>query len=260
MLTEGALAVLVIMACVAGLGAAAWSAEGTYANWSNLNGQLSAQLAAVVEGGAAFLGALGINLAYGRAFIAVAIVAFALTTLDSATRLLRYNVEEIFRSIGLSWLANRYVASLVAVTGIGFFALLRIVDPVTGVPRAAGFLLWQMFGTTNQLLAGLTLLTVSLFLFKLARPVWYTLVPMFAMLSISLLAMVMNLRTLLEAEGPRNWPLIVVNSVVLAMTAWMIVEAILSFARGRGGLDLEHVEKSDVRDEQDGVTASTHLT
>lgn len=259
MLTEGALAVLVIMACVAGLGAAAWTAEGTYANWSNLSGKLSAQLAAVVEGGATFLGALGINPDYGRAFIAVAIVAFALTTLDSATRLLRYNVEEIFRSIGLSWLANRYVASLVAVTGIGFFALMRIADPVTGVPRTAGLLLWTMFGTTNQLLAGLTLLTVSLFLFKLARPVWYTLIPMFAMFSISLLAMMMNLRTLLIAEGPRNWPLIVVNSVVLGMTAWMIVEAILSFSRGRGGLNLEDVEESEVHHPEDEVTASKHL-
>ena len=258
MLTEGALAILVIMACVAGLGHGAWSAGGTYTSWTNLDGRLSTQLAAVVEGGGRFLGALGINTGYAQAFIAVAIVAFALTTLDSATRLLRYNVEEIFKSVGLGVLANRYVASLIAVAGIGFFAMLRVYDVPTGVYKPAGLLLWQMFGTTNQLLAGLTLLTVSLFLFKLARPVWYTLVPMFAMLGISLYTMLLHLSELLGAEV-RNWPLIVVNGVVMAMTAWMVVEAVVSFARGREGLDFGEPELPVDEHELDEIVTATHL-
>jgi carbon starvation protein len=231
MLTEGALAVLVIMACVAGLGSSAWTASGTYTQWGNLQGKLSAQLAAVVRGGGHFLDALGIDPAYGQAFLAVAIVAFALTTLDSATRLLRYNVEEILRSIGLGKIANRYTGSLAAVVGIGFFAMLRVYDAETGVYKPAGIVLWQMFGTTNQLLAGLTLLTVSIFLFKLRRPVWYTLAPMFAMLGISLVAMVVNLRDFLAAER-LNWPLIIVSIAVMTMTIWLLVEAVLSFLRG----------------------------
>lgn len=258
MLTEGALAVLVIMACVAGLGASAWNSGGTYTAWANLDGRLSTQLAAVVEGGGRFLGAIGIQPGYGEAFIAVAIVAFALTTLDSATRLLRYNVEEIFKSVGLGAIANRYVASLTAVIGIGFFALLRVYDAAAGVYKPAGLLLWQMFGTTNQLLAGLTLLCVSLFLFKLSRPVWYTVLPMFAMLGISMLAMLLNLSQLWSAEV-RNWPLIVVNVVVLAMTGWMIVEAAVSFARGRGGLNLPEDEPPDANEELEEAIATSHM-
>ncbi|MDA1043623.1 MAG: carbon starvation protein A [Verrucomicrobia bacterium] len=232
MLTEGALAVLVIMACVAGLGQSHWGSAGIYAHWSNLSGKLGAQLAAVVQGSGTFLSAIGISPKYGEAFIAVAIVAFALTTLDSATRLLRYNVEEIFRCVGLARFANRYTGSLIAIIAIGFFACLRI----NGKP--AGITLWTLFGTTNQLLAGLTLLAVSLFLFKLRRPIIYTLLPMFGMLGISLYAMVTNLIEFLHHEI-RNWSLISVSIVILIMTVWMLIEAVISFSRGRGGIGLK---------------------
>ncbi|MFT5239318.1 MAG: carbon starvation protein [Candidatus Promineifilaceae bacterium] len=231
MLTEGALAILVIMACTAGLGEASWSAGGTYVHWSNLSGKLGAQLAAVVQGGGTFLGALGIDRHYGEAFIAVAIVAFALTTLDSATRLLRYNVEEIFNCIGLKRFANRYVGSLIAIIAIAFFALLRI----DGKP--AGITLWQLFGTTNQLLAGLTLLAVSLFLYKLKRPIWFTLIPMFGMLGISIYAMIINLISFLGVEQ-KNWPLICISFILLLMTIWMLLEGALSFKRGRDNIGL----------------------
>jgi carbon starvation protein len=185
-------------------------------------------------------------------FLAVTVVAFALTTLDSATRLLRFNVEEIFRSVGLNRIANRYVASLIAVAGIGAFGLLP-----------AGKTMWIMFGTTNQLLAGLTLLTVSLFLFKLGRPVLYTLIPMVAMLTMTIWAM---LWSLLNFWNTRPMPvlLIVVSVIVLVMTLWLMVEAALSFARGRGGLNLDAPPGSPdgpepVHEEEDEVAAHTHL-
>jgi carbon starvation protein len=251
MLTEGALAILVIMACVAGLGAAAWGDSGPYADWKSAGG-LATPLSAVVRGGANFLNVLGLPVKYGMTFLAVTVVAFALTTLDSATRLLRFNVEEIFRSVGLNRMANRYVASLIAVAGIGAFGLLP-----------AGKTMWIMFGTTNQLLAGLTLLTVSLFLFKLGRPVLYTLIPMVAMLTMTIWAM---LWSLLNFWNTRPMPvlLIVVSVIVLVMTLWLMVEAALSFARGRGGLNLDAPPGSPdgpepVHEEEDEVAAHTHL-
>ncbi len=227
MLTEGALAILVILACTAGLGAVDWQAGGIYDTWSGIHGGgLGAQLSAVVRGGANFLAQIGIPANYGTALLAVTIVAFAMTTLDSATRLLRFNVEEICRSIHAESLANRYVASAVAVAGIAFFGL---------VP--AGKVLWVLFGTTNQLLAGLTLLTVSVFLFKLGRPVVYTLVPMVLMLVVSIWAMVLSLIGFWTApQQPWRWALIGVTVIVLAMALWLMAEAMLSFAKGRGGL------------------------
>jgi len=225
MLTEGALAILVIMACVAGLGAEAWK-SGAYAAWSGIKGGgLAAQLSAVVQGGANFLAKLGVPTQYGTALLAVTIVAFAMTTLDTATRLLRFNVEAICRSVRLDRLANRYFGSLVAVLAIAFFGL---------VP--AGRSLWTLFGTTNQLLAGLTLLTVSLFLYKLRRPIIYTIVPMVIMLAMSMWAVTTSLMgfwadpTLSEFN---RWSLIGVTLIVLAMALWLVVEGLLSFAQGR---------------------------
>ncbi len=250
MLTEGALAILVIMACVAGLGAAAWTEGGVYGNWSGIRGNLGAQLAAVVTGGASFLAQVGVPRRFAEAFLAVTIVAFAMTTLDSATRLLRFNVEEIFRSLRLPVLANRYVASLIAVAGIAAFAL---------VP--AGKTLWTLFGTTNQLLAGLTLLTVSVFLFKLHRPLrqtMLTLVPMAIMLGISIWAMLWSLSSFLQAEKI-NYLLVTVTIIVLFMATWLICEGVLAFARGPGGLDLDDEPPPGPLEEDERAVASSHL-
>ncbi len=241
MLVEGALAVLVILACAAGLGATSWAPGGTYSSWKGIAG---GELSAVVRGGANFLAQLGIPTSHGSTVLAVTIVAFAMTTLDSATRLLRFNVEEMGRALRIGLLANRYVASAVAVSGIAFFAL---------VP--AGKTLWILFGITNQLLAGLTLLAVSVFLFKLRRAIVYTIIPMTIMLVLSVWAMVLSLCKFLEKE---QWSLAVVSIIVLAMSLWLAVEAAISFSRGRGGIDLDGEPQPVPAEEQAAIDAA-HL-
>jgi len=248
MLTEGVLAVLVIVACTAGLGSEVWR-SGAYASWGGIKGGgLATQLDAVVRGGANFLAMLHVPLQYGRAILAVTIVAFALTTLDTGTRLLRFNVEAICRSVKLDLLANRYVGSLVAVAAIAFFGL---------VP--AGKTLWTLFGTTNQLLAGLTLLTVSVFLYKLSRPVLYTIVPMVLMLAMSVWAVVVSLQGFWvdpKLEIWHQWSLTAVTLVIMAMSLWLIVEGLLSFARGRGGLDFDEPPPEVSHEESEAVDAA----
>lgn len=223
MLVEAALAVLVILACVAGLEARHWQAGGVYASWKGIGGGgLAVQLNAMFRGGANFLAHLGIPQGYGRTILAVTVVSFALTTLDSAMRLMRFNVEEIVCSLGLrwlNWLANRFVAATIAVLAVAFFAF---------VP--AGKALWTLFGASNQLLAGLTLLCISLFLFKLCRPTLYTLLPMLVMLCSSIWAMILSLG---DFQRQGKWSLFVVTIVMLVMAAWIIVEAMMSFRRGR---------------------------
>ncbi len=248
MLTEAALAVLVILACVAGLNASEWREGGTYGTWGGISGAgLAVQLRAMFHGGAAFLSHLYIPERLGRTFLAVTVVAFALTTLDSATRLLRFNVEEICRSLRLDVLANRYFASLIAVSGIAFFAL---------VP--AGKVLWMLFGTTNQLLAGLTLLIVSVFLYKISRPVIFTLVPMVLMLVMSMWAMVESIPRFWQNTNlgaAQAWSLTGVTVIVLVMSLWLIVEAILSFARGRDGWQDEIDRPRDEQGEPQAAAA-----
>ena len=245
MLVEGALAVMVILACAAGLGAKYWEAGGVYSSWKGIGSAgLGGQLSAVVRGGANFLFQLGIPVAIGRTILAVTIVAFAMTTLDSATRLLRFNVEEMGRALKIRLMSNRYMASAVAVAGIAFFALMP-----------AGKTLWILFGTTNQLLAGLTLLAVSVFLFKLRRAIVYTIIPMAIMLTMSVWAMVLSLIGFCE-EG--KWSLAGVSIIVLAISLWLAVEAVMSFARGRDGFEDDDESPEMPSDELAAIDAA-HL-
>ena len=81
---------------------------------------------AFIEGAALFITTLGLPMDLAQAFIALVAVSFALTSLDSGTRLLRYNIGEIANSIGVPQLGGRYVASIIAVALIGFFAFYQI--------------------------------------------------------------------------------------------------------------------------------------
>jgi carbon starvation protein len=68
---------------------------------------------------------LGVPLPLATGLIAVVVVSFALTTLDSATRLLRYNISEMVATFGVTR-ENRYLTSAIAVFVIGFFAFYRV--------------------------------------------------------------------------------------------------------------------------------------
>jgi carbon starvation protein len=164
-----------------------------------------------------------------RSFIAVVIVSFAMTTLDSGTRLLRYNVETIGRLVRLPLLCNRYVAAVIAVVAIGAVALLRING------RPAGLALWQLFGTTNQLLAAIGLLIVSVMLFAMRKPIVYTLVPMILMLVMVSWAMVFKLKEFhasWQASGDAGYRALFLFGLLIAvLTVWLMIEAVIVFAR-----------------------------
>ncbi len=248
MLTEGLLAVLVILACVAGLSATEYQAQ--YGGWTGLDKRA---LGAFLTGAGNVIARPFMLLTpetshapitlFCRNFIAVVVVSFAMTTLDSATRLLRYNVEEIGRLARFKPASNRYVASIVAVAAIGWFALLKI----DGKP--AGLTLWQLFGTTNQLLAALGLLVASLYLYQLRRPVVYTLVPMLVMVVSVTWAMSIKLTEFYRgwrAGGDvTNLSLLIVGGALAAMAAWMVVEGGFAFRRTRRRHQIEEVSNAD---------------
>lgn len=222
MATEGMLAILAVLACTAGIGSAeAWQAH--YASWAQGDG-LGPKIGAFVDGAGSFLAALGIPRAGGTAFAAVVVVSFALTTLDSATRLLRYNIEEIGRSTGASFLADRYTASAVAVLSIAAFAFLKIDG------RPAGILLWELFGTTNQLLGGLALLTVTVWLAKLGRSTRPVLIPMLFMFAMTLTAMVVKIGEFRRQEA---WHVLAFAVVLLGLAVWLVAEGAIALGRVR---------------------------
>lgn len=214
MIGESLLGLLAVFACTAGFrDAPSWHAH--YADWTTAS-DLGGQISAFIEGCARFLGALGVPEGLASTFIALVVVSFALTSLDSATRLLRFNLNEIGEAPGLGLLRRRTVASLAATGAIGFFAFYEIDG------RAAGLALWQLFGTTNQVLGGLTLLAVTVYLVQRGRNFWVTLVPMVALLVTTLIAMV---EKLVDFSQRREWPLLVIGAVLVVLALALVVEA-----------------------------------
>jgi len=180
-----------------------------------LLGDYTALLKEVGWGGAfssgigGFLTALGIPLAVGMGFGGLVLSAFALTTLDTATRLCRFLFVELSEkeegkpaSI-VTFVTNRYVAGIIVVVCAGALAL-------TGTAMQ----IWPIFGSANQLLAGLALLAGAVWLARSGKDNKFVLYPMVFMFAVTLTALVfMFLKTLAAA----TWPLVIISAVLFIM-------------------------------------------
>ncbi|RMH04106.1 MAG: carbon starvation protein A [Planctomycetota bacterium] len=198
MIAESLLALLAVLACTATLGGRAQWAR-VYVDWNAVQ-DLGAKLGVFIRGSASFLQRLGIPEDLAVTLVAMVVVSFALTTLDSATRLLRFNVEEIGAALGRRpglgrlgrLLANRFLATTVACAAITFLAFYEI--EVDGVRKPAGLALWTLFGSTNQLIAGLALLTGAVYLRRSGRTSWPLALPAIAMTGMTLTALALKIR------------------------------------------------------------------
>ena len=223
MLTEGLLATLALLAVAAGLGAE-WQTR--YPDWLTAG---KGALANFVHGAGVMVSAVGVPLALAKVLVATVAVGFALTTLDTGARLIRYNLQELGRAWRITPLVNPTLSTLLAVGLMGFFALLKAPDPITGELKSVGALLWQLFGASNQLLAALSLLVVSLYLRSLGRPTLYTLLPMCLMLVATLTALVIGMQGF-ATQG--NTLLLGVSALIFALAVWLVGEAVVAWRRG----------------------------
>ena len=222
MVGESLLGLMAVLACTAGfVSREAWLAR--YESWQTAD-SLGGNIAAFITGTTHFLSALGFPAGLASAAVTVLIVSFALTSIDSATRLLRYNVAEVGGTLGAPLLQNKYIASAIATAAIWFFAFFQVGG------EYAGLVLWQLFGTTNQVLAGLALLAVTVYLLRRGKPLIYTLLPMLLMLVSTLSAMAVNLAEFWRA---REWTLLLTGSAILVLAVWLTGEAWLAVRRFR---------------------------
>jgi len=222
MLLEAALATLVIIAVTTGVSKEAWLT--TYANYAKVP-----TLPTFAEGGARIVETLGISRAMALNILAVFMVSFASTTIDTATRLQRYVISEFGDSIGQKWLDNKYIAAGFAVVSAYLMAF-----------RGSANVIWPLFGATNQLLAGLALLTITVYLAENNKPTQYTMIPMIFMVFMTTWGMVANFRNYVAAG---NTLLAVIDAIIIVLEVWMIVEAITVLGRVRQGrLDQPNVK------------------
>ncbi|HRW93335.1 MAG TPA: carbon starvation protein A [Thermotogota bacterium] len=218
MLLEGFLAILVIIAVSAGLGMNGTGVQAFnqhYASWSAASG-LSAKLAAVVEGSANLLGPIGIPRSFAVSLISVFIVSFVGTSLDTATRVQRFSLQELLRKSDgkvIRPFNNRAFSTALVLAAAGVLVFQK--------PDGSGaLLLWPIFGALNQLVASSSLLLVSLYLLKRKKPVWIAAIPMAFMYMVTIWAILLDWKKFLETG---NAFYLLVLSGMLALALWMIL-------------------------------------
>jgi carbon starvation protein len=104
---------------------------------------------------------------------------FILTTVDAGTRVARFMIQDMVGSVipsfkrTESW-SNNVIGSAIAVAAWGYFLYQGVIDPMGGINT-----LWPLFGISNQMLAGIALITCTVVLFKMKREryAWVTIVP-----------------------------------------------------------------------------------
>ena len=227
---EGLLALGAIIATTAGF--------RTLADWEAVYSAFGqGGVAAFVQGGASVVNSgLGIPPSLSATILATMAVIFAATTMDTGIRLQRFVVQEAGHIMGVS--IGKVVSTLIVLAvamGLTFSA---------GADGSGGMLIWPLFGTSNQLLAGLTLSMIAVILLRKGRPVLPVLVPLVFLLVMSVYALIVQLGQFWAAE---NWFLLVLDVIILIAALWVIVESVAAMNAARKSppeLDEETVSTS----------------
>jgi carbon starvation protein len=191
------------------------------------------------KGLGSFLSVLHIPESIALAFGMLAFTTFVYDTLDVCTRLGRYIIQEL---TGLKGKAGRWIGTALTAGAPLLFIMQSHVDPVTGKAKPAWLVFWGLFGASNQLLAALTLVGVTVWLWRTYRAAWVFWIvgiPTMFMYIMSVWALSLFVRngfftpewTYKGAPGdPVPW----VALVLIALALLVLVEAARSF-RGTPG-------------------------
>ena len=229
-LGEGSLALGSILACTAGLGAfAVW--QERYPDFETASGGAVGNF---TQGVGFFASNLGIPETLGVIFAAVVVITFAGTTMDTGIRLQRYIIQEIGEIAGIRPLTR----NITLTTTIGVLVPLGLaLYPGGNRGGESGFAfgyLWQLFGTTNQLTAGLALTVIAVWVFTRNRNPIAQIVPLVFLLSMTTFALFIQLGQFYAAG---DWLLLVVDAIIFILAVWLIIEAIIAFNRARSQRD-----------------------
>jgi len=231
MIGEGTLALASTIAAVAGIslvGQANLPSVGAvpdlnwavyYDTWAHAS---TNKAAAFVLGGGALLESLGIPIGMANTIMAVLVISFAATTLDTATRIQRFILNEFGLVLKIKILTNRYFATFIAITPAILLAFWNISDPISGDSRQAGWFLWPIFGASNQMLGALILMVLTLYYWQKKKPILPLLIPMIFILVLTFSALLANA---LNFYG-NNSILFGLTLLLLILIIWMVYEGI----------------------------------
>lgn len=217
---EGALAIITIVAIATFFN----TSEAFHTTYSSFSAAGAEGLNAFIQGAGELATGLLIPAEAARTIIAVIVISFAATTLDTSIRLMRYIISELGEVYQIKPLTRIHVATSIAV--LSSAALVLLPEGPRGL-GSGGYLLWPLFGTSNQLLAGISFLLISIWLRRNGRPIIYTVVPMIFLLFMTLWAMVEQV--VFEwsgyGESDANLLLFVLGAIILGFTLWILLES-----------------------------------
>ena len=221
MLGEGSLALATIIASVAGIALVtnceingvfhehlSWGAY--YDTWEHA---AKNKFMAFVLGGGALLEKLGLSVELARTLISVLIISFAATTLDTATRIQRMIITELGNATNITPLKNKIGATILGVIPAYLLTL-----------NGTGWKLWPVFGASNQMLAALTLMVISIYFWKKRRNIFPLLLPMLFIMFITIISLFIKTN---EFFITNNYLLLGINIILIVLILWMIIEGLL---------------------------------
>ena len=213
---EGLLALGSIIATTAGFATLAqW--EDTYQAFND------GGVAAFVQGGGRIIEAgIGLPQSLSATIMATTAILFAATTMDTGVRLQRFVVQEIGEIAGAT--LRKGLATVIAV-GVGLALTFG-----AGADGSGGTLIWPLFGTTNQLMAALTLSIIAIMLLRRGRTPLPALVPLVFVGAMTIYALFVQLGTFYRES---NWLLLILDIVILIAALWVIVEAFIAMKGAR---------------------------
>lgn len=230
MLGEGTLALASTIAAVAGISLVkncslpsigyvenlSWDIY--YDNWAHA---ATNKATAFVLGGGALIESLGISAILSQTITAVLVISFAATTLDTATRVQRFIITEVGKSAKIEVLSNRYFSTILAILPALLLTLGNIVDPISGQKIKLGWALWPIFGASNQMLASLILMLLSIYFWKKNKPIYPLFIP-FVFITITTFTSLLFNANLFIQHG--NFFLLAVEIVLIFFLFWVLLE------------------------------------
>ena len=232
MMMEGLLATFVIIAAVAGIGlgldvnghiltgTAAFTHH--YSSWQAAGG-LSSKLGAFIYGSANMISNIGIPKTIAIVIMGVFVASFAGTTLDTATRIQRYIITELFASANIKgkWAKNAYITTFLAIITAMLLAF------VSGADGKGALKLWPLFGAINQTLAALSLIVITNYLRLKGGLKWlWSGIPAIFMIVMTLWALILNQFKFLSKN---NYLLSLINIIIIIIVVWIVTEGTLRF-------------------------------
>ncbi|MBN1212868.1 MAG: carbon starvation protein A, partial [candidate division Zixibacteria bacterium] len=202
MLLESLLAVLVLVV----IGSSISFAEYLAIAWPEA-GSGNPILAFALAMGHLLNGSLGFSLSFGTVIGILIVEGFLITTLDSAVRLNRYLFEELWRTV----FAKPPVVMRKFWFNSGLSVALMFLMAKTNGYR----LIWPLFGSTNQLLAALTLIAVTVWLHRAGKKSWFTLIPASVMMVTTIGSLTYSL--FVQYLPARNMLLATTNVILLIL-------------------------------------------